>query len=263
MNKLNKFTRRDFLKTSALVTATALAAPSALAADEQSSRQNSQRLITGWEHCRSSLSGPWDVWHGSFAKSKEHWRQVDIPHCFNARDAVDPDESYYRGQGWYRTNLKLANPFANGRTLLHFEGSGQKSKVFIDTDQVGGEHIGGYDEWIVDITEASAKARANQQNKNGIPLAIVCDNARDLEMLPSDFSDFNLYGGLYRYLNLVYLPAVSVERIHITPILNREGAADVTVGGRLYNPASASDSLNIALRVFDPSGKSVHSSTQK
>ncbi|HKR31721.1 MAG TPA: glycoside hydrolase family 2 TIM barrel-domain containing protein [Terriglobales bacterium] len=263
MDQSNKFTRRDFLKTSALVTASAFAAPSALAANQRSPKQNCERLITGWEHCRSSLSGPWDVWHGSFAKSKEHWSQVELPQCFNARDAVDPDTNYYRGQGWYRANLKLGNPFPNGRTLLHFEGAGQKSKVFIDTDQIGGEHVGGYDEWIVDITEAAAEAQVNQQNKNGIPLAIVCDNSRDLEMLPSDFSDFNLYGGLYRYVNLVYVPAVSMERVHIAPVLNRDGSADVRVGGQLYNPASASDSLNIALRVFDPSGKSVHSSAQK
>ena len=263
MDQSNKFTRRDFLKTSALVTASAFAAPSALAANQRSPKQNCERLITGWEHCRSSLSCPWDVWHGSFAKSKEHWSQVELPQCFNARNAVDPDKNYYRGQGWYRANLKLGNPFPNGRTLLHFEGAGQKSKVFIDTDQIGGEHVGGYDEWIVDITEAAAEAQVNQQNKNGIPLAIVCDNSRDLEMLPSDFSDFNLYGGLYRYVNLVYVPAVSMERVHIAPVLNRHGSADVTVRGRLYNPTSASDSLNIALRVFDPSGKSAHSSAQK
>src|SRR5690348_323221 len=127
MDQSNKFTRRDFLKTSALVTASAFAAPSALAAN-RSPKQNCERLITGWQHCRSSLSGPWDVWHGSFAKSKEHWSQVELPQCFNARNAVDPDKNYYRGQGWYRTNLKLANPFPNGRTLLHFEGAGAEIK---------------------------------------------------------------------------------------------------------------------------------------
>ncbi|HKT24193.1 MAG TPA: glycoside hydrolase family 2 TIM barrel-domain containing protein [Terriglobales bacterium] len=262
MNQSNKFTRRDFLKTSALVTATAFAAPFALTADQQRTESNSKRLISGWEHSRSSLSGPWDAWHGSFAKSKEHWSQVEVPHCFNAHDAVDPDENYYRGQGWYRTNLKLANPFPNGRTLLHFEGAGQKSKVFIDLDQVGGEHVGGYDEWTVDITEAAAK-EANQQGKSGVPVAIVCDNSRDLEMLPSDFSDFNLYGGVYRYLNLVYVPAVAIERIHLTPIVNRGGSADVTISGRLYNPTSSSDSLNLAVRVFDSEEKTIHTSEQK
>ena len=145
-----------------------------------------------------------------------------MPHCFNARDAVDPDEIYYRGEGWYRTNLKINNPLPNGRTLLHFEGAGQKSRVFIEAEEVG-SHIGGYDEWTVDITEAARKAAANQQNKGVVPLAVVCDNSRDLEMIPSDLSDFNLYGGLYRYVSLIYVPRISLERLHITPTMKENG----------------------------------------
>lgn len=258
MDQKSKFTRRRFLKTSALVTAAAFTGPSAFAADQQAIQQNSRRLISGWEHCRSSLNGPWDVWHGSFARSAAHWSKVDLPHCFNARDAVDPDENYYRGQGWYRTNLKVANPFANGRTLLHFEGAGQKSKVFIDLAQVGGEHIGGYDEWTVDITDAAAKAQANPENKGAVPLTIVCDNARDLQMIPSDFSDFNLYGGIYRYLNLVYLPAVSIQRVLVTATLKSDGSAGVSVRAILYNPLSLRDSLNIVVGVVDKHGNTVH-----
>ena len=47
---------------------------------------------------------------------------VELPHCFNAHDGVDPDAHYYQGPGWYRARLKVENPYADGRTLLHFEG---------------------------------------------------------------------------------------------------------------------------------------------
>src|SRR5579859_8117278 len=116
-----KLSRRDFLKTSALVTAGVLTVNSF--ADEQAAAASphAQRLMTGWEHYRGSLGGPWEVWRGAKASDQVIWRKVDLPHCFNARDAVDPDETYYRGQVWYRTNLAIANPFSNGRTLLHFE----------------------------------------------------------------------------------------------------------------------------------------------
>ena len=90
---------------------------------------------------------------------------------------------YYQGPGWYRQKLKLANPFPNGRTLLHFDGAGQKSQVFIGTKKVG-EHLGGYDEWTVDITDATAKAGNGE-----VPLAVLCDNSRDAESIPSDLSD--------------------------------------------------------------------------
>ena len=256
MIRSEKFTRRDFLKTSALVTAAALASPK-LAADTDVSANTSQRLIDGWEHYRGSLGGPWEVWRGAKASDHVEWQKIQLPHCFNARDAVDPDEVYYRGQGWYRTNLKLSNPYTNGRTLLHFEGASQKSRVFVGLDQVG-EHVGGYDEWTVDITDAAAKALADSANQNQVPLAVVCDNSRDLEMIPSDLSDFTLYGGLYRYLNLTYVPAMSIERVHVTPVLREDGSAEVVVNARLYNPTAITDRITIAIRLLDTPTGTVH-----
>lgn len=84
-------------------------------------------------------------------------------------------------------------------------------------------HTGGYDGWSVDITEAVQQALANPdcaKRFNGrIPLSVRCDNTRDTEMIPSDLSDFNLYGGLYRYVNLIYQPEVSFSNIQInTPV---------------------------------------------
>ena len=79
--------------------------------------------------------------------------KVTLPHCFNAEDAVDPDVNYYQGPGWYKTLLKIDNPYADGRIILDFEGAGQKTKVYVYTTLVG-EHTGGYDGWSVDITEA-------------------------------------------------------------------------------------------------------------
>lgn len=258
MDQSNRFSRREFLKTSALVTAATLTA-STLAGETTSGGQStSQRLLTDWEHYRGSLGGPWEVRRGAKASDQVLWQKVDVPHCFNARDAVDPDEVYYRGEGWYRTTLKIANPFREGRTLLHFEGAGQKTRVFIDLEQVG-EHIGGYDEWTIEITDAIRNAQGNPNYKDGIPLAIVCDNSRDLEMIPSDLSDFNLYGGLYRYVNLVYQPIAFLEQVHITPVLKQDGSADVAVQAWQYRPIDDAGA-SFSIRVFDPDGKMIQES---
>ena len=48
----------------------------------------------------------------------------------------------------------------------------------------------------------SGRIQLQKQFKGKIPLSIRSDNSRDLEMIPSNLSDFNLYGGIYRYLNL-------------------------------------------------------------
>ncbi|SMB88978.1 glycoside hydrolase family 2 sugar binding [Hymenobacter roseosalivarius DSM 11622] len=185
------------------------------------SAQKSTRLNDNWEFVRQDLGGVWEAVRPIGAGNPESvplWEKVTLPHCFNARDAVNPDVNYYQGPGWYRTQLEVQNPYANGRTLLHFEGAGQKTDVYIYTTKVG-SHVGGYDEWTVDITQAVADFKQTEvfqkQFKGKVPLSIRSDNSRDLEMMPSDLSDFNVYGGLYRYLNLVYVPAVSLERVMV------------------------------------------------
>jgi beta-galactosidase len=199
------------------------------------------RLTKGWEHYRGQVGGIWEVWRGDKASDNVAWTPVEVPHCFNARDAVDPDEAYYQGPGWYRTHVAVENPFPNGRTLLHFEGAGQKTEVWVAQKRVA-RHVGGYDEWVVDITDAAAGLKA-------VPVAVFCDNSRDLEMIPSSLSDFNLYGGLYRYVNLRYVPAISIERVHVH---------DGVVTARLYNPAGLKDEVKLEIRIADPAGKVIH-----
>jgi beta-galactosidase len=221
----------------------------------------SERLIKGWEYYHGNIGGVWEAFRGKAASDNVAWDKVEaMPHCFNARDAVDPDQGYYQGPGWYRTTLSPKNPYPNGRTILHFEGAGQKSKVFVYLQQVG-EHVGGYDEWGVDITESAAQAA--KENKGKVPVAVFCDNSRDLEMIPSSLSDFNIYGGLYRYVNLVYVPAISLERVHIEPKVDATGKASAAIRMRLYNPAGLTDECEITIEVTSPQGKIVHTSTKK
>jgi beta-galactosidase len=233
-------TRRDFVLSSA-----ALAVAPQASAQSEAAVPPSVRLTKGWEHYRGQLGGIWEVWRGAKASDNVAWTPVELPHCFNARDAVDPDEAYYQGPGWYRTNIAVANPFSNGRTLLHFEGAGQKTEVWVGEKRVG-RHVGGYDEWVVDITDAAAGEKT-------VPIAIFCDNSRDLEMIPSSLSDFNLYGGLYRYVNLVYVPALSLERFHVN---------DGTISARLYNPSAVKESVALGIRITDPAGKVIYTSSK-
>jgi beta-galactosidase len=228
--------------------------------------QQSKRLNEGWEFLKSDLGGIWEATRPVKMGNPESvplWSNVSLPHCFNAIDAVDPDVNYYQGPGWYKTNLSIENPYTNGRTLLHFEGSGQKTSVYIYNTKVG-EHVGGYDEWTVDITEAVAQFRKEslfkEQFKGKIPLSIRCDNSRDLEMIPSNLSDFNLYGGLYRYLNLVYTPQVALDKVFALATTDPQGKEGILkVSGRLNNPDGIDKGI-IKIVLKDPSGKSVYTS---
>jgi beta-galactosidase len=261
---MKRVSRRDFLKS----TSTAVVGGAVLsslpietfaAASEQTAQTQttSQRLITGWEYRRGGLGGPWEAWR-KVNDDANTWVKVEVPHCFNAMDAVDPDVSYYQGPGWYRKALQILNPYPNGRTLLHFEGAGQKTELYVHTEKVA-SHVGGYDEFVVDITDQVKKFA-----KDGVvSVAVMCDNSRDLEMIPSNLSDFNLYGGLYRYVNLVYAPAISLERVHVDSEVVASGSASVAVRARLYNPADLKDDLELVIKVTDATAGIVHTFKKK
>jgi len=220
-----------------------------------------QRLNEQWQHYCGSLGGVWEVWRGD--KLQNHynvpWQSVTLPHTYNALDVMDPDKKYYQGQGWYRTVLEVNNPYPNGRTLLHFEGAGQRSEVFVYTEKVG-SHLGGYDEFTIDITEAVNRAGEIERYDGKVPIAIMCDNSRDLDTIPSDTSDFNLYGGIYRYLNLIYVPAISIEQAHITvdtsSLTEEEGnqICQVQVAASLFNPEQYQENLSLTIHLKDADG---------
>lgn len=224
------------------------------------------RLNDGWEFIRQDMGSAWEVMRPSRAGQPESvplWTPVTLPHCFNAEDAVDPDVNYYQGPGWYRTLLDLDNPYTDGRTLLEFEGAGQVSEVFIYTTSVG-SHTGGYDGWFVDITEEVEAFRKSEvcreRFKGKIPVAVRCDNSRNTEIIPSDMSDFNLYGGLYRYVNLVYVPSVSFERIKIDAVTDEKGkTGTLNITGSFYNPVKKAQSYQLHISVKDPNGKEIFS----
>jgi beta-galactosidase len=225
--------------------------------------QKTTRLLANWQYLQSDLGGSWEavrpVGEGT-PESVPVWQDIALPHCFNAHDAVDPSGNYYRGPGWYRTQLAIQNPYRQGRTLLHFEGAGQKADVYVYTTKVG-SHVGGYDEWTVDITQAVEDFKKTdvftKQFKGNVPIVIRCDNSRDLEMIPSGMSDFNVYGGLYRYVNLTYAPTVSLDKIFATADVDPAGqAGKLTIGGRFRKTADQS-AATVSIRLLDPQGKTV------
>jgi beta-galactosidase len=274
------YSRRNFLKTGTTAVAaswlSALPLQASIAtlsrsANPAADTPQTRRLNEGWEFLQGSLGSPWEAWH---SEEVAVWQPIAMPHCFNAYDACDPDVPYYRGNGWYRTHVPIATPFKNGRTLLHFEGAGQTTTVYVG-EKLAGKHTGGYDEFVFDITDllpdssqatdpTSGSTKSKVKKPAGIPISILCDNSRDQDRMPSDLSDFSLYGGMYRHVNLVYVPAVSLETVHIrTDLPTPTSPAKITILGSLHNPANSTGPLNLSIEVVDPKGTVVHQSTHK
>jgi len=253
-NPLLPLSRRSFLKAgSATCAVVGLNAPllasvvQALPTGEAA--PTSISLNEGWEFYRGPLDPRFQVWNSGELVT---WRPVTVPHCVNAYDGCDPDTPAYRGPAWYRIGLTPANPYRNGRTLLHFEAAGQRAEVYVG-DQLVGVHSGGYDEFLIDITDRCRELPAGAR----VPLAVLSDNSRDIERMPSDLSDFTLYGGLYRRVHLVYVPAVSLESLHTRTAWQPGEPAHLSITARLYTLDAAPGTLSLRLTVFDPAGKPV------
>ena len=260
--------RRHFLRNATLASVSAALAPPALhariartltaASLSVPAALQSHRLDTGWEY----IQGPLDP-ADAMEPADKVWRPVTLPHCFNAYDACDPDTPYYRGTGWYGTNLRISNPYPNGRTLLHFEGAGQTTTLYVGERIFVGKHIGGYDEFVWDITGAGLLTPDYPAN---VPVQIVCDNSPDVNRMPSDLSDFTLYGGLYRHVNLVYVPAVSVAKAHMHVALpeNKKdnSTAQVSITAALYNPAALTAPLEVTVSISRLNGKLIATKKQ-
>jgi beta-galactosidase len=247
-----EFSRRSFLKTSGAayalgashahpILAGALGSRQSLSPASRETQSSAERLDQGWEFYNGPLDPRFQVWHSEELLT---WETVTLPHCFNHYDGCDPDTPAYRGPGWYRRKLEVANPYRQGRTLLHFEAAGQRAEIYVGTKLVA-QHSCGYDEFTVDITDACLDAAE-------VPLAVLCDNGRDIERMPSDLSDFTLYGGLYRPVHLVYVPAVSLDVVHTHVQFEPGKGATVPVYARLYAPVAHNGSVHVELSIYDP-----------
>lgn len=105
---------------------------------------------------------------------------------------------------------------ANQKYSLYFEGANITTTVFVNGKEAGG-HIGGYIRFEIDITNFIQKG----ENK----ILVRVDNGYDPEVIPSQKSDFFIFGGITRDVWLLTKPNTHIDNIKIsTPIVSNEKA---------------------------------------
>lgn len=168
-------------------------------------------LDGGWGYTESDATTP-----QALDAPTTRWQSVNLPHTWNAFDATDAVPGYRRGAGWYRRALNLDSYQAGRRFSLYFEGANTVADVFVNGSRAGG-HVGGYVGFTVDITPFIRRGDND--------LRVRVDNSDDPDLIPSDRSDFVIFGGLTRDVRLEVLPPVSLSRIETTtPLVSRDSA---------------------------------------
>lgn len=121
---------------------------------------------------------------------------VSLPHTWNAVDGQDGGNDYYRGTCWYTRKLEVPELRDGQEAWLEFNGAAMTAQVWLNGELLT-RHEGGYSTFRVNITE-------HLQEEN--TLAVSVDNSDNDRVYPQK-ADFTFYGGLYREVKLLIVPA--------------------------------------------------------
>ncbi len=150
-----------------------------------------------------SLNGNWSFYF-QFENGGDHARPVTLPHTWNI-DALSGRSDYVRTRGNYERRIYAPTEWQGKHIVLRFGGVETVADLFVNGVHVG-EHRGGHTAFAFDISES---LRYGAQNT---VVVSVC-NAPFSDVLPTS-SEHNIYGGIYRDVDLIVLDPLSVSPLH-------------------------------------------------
>ncbi|NQV30338.1 MAG: glycoside hydrolase family 2 protein [Candidatus Marinimicrobia bacterium] len=169
---------------------------------------------------------------------------IDLPHTWNALDATDNNPGYRRDASWYRKIIRI--PESSKRWLLYFEGVNISSKVYVNGKEAGG-HVGGYVGFDMDITEHVISGKDNE-------ILVWVDNSVNPNIIPSQKSDFFIYGGITRDVWLKSIPQVSIGQVQISSTDVSLAKANTKVELHIQNETTRGKRVKLSLQLIDPQG---------
>ncbi|MEG2063160.1 MAG: glycoside hydrolase family 2 TIM barrel-domain containing protein [Kiritimatiellia bacterium] len=131
--------------------------------------------------------------------------RVDLPHTWNAQDALAGNRAYHRGIGNYTRQLNVLPEWKYKRLFLRFEGANSITNLFINGQHIG-EHRGGYGAFVFEITNHVIAGQPNT-------ILVRVNNAEQLNVMPL-CGDFNFYGGIYRPVHLLVTDALCISPLN-------------------------------------------------
>ena len=141
-----------------------------------------------------------------------------LPHTWNAVDGQDGGNDYWRGTATYEKHFAKPELKEGERCYIEFSGAAMTADVTLNGAHLA-RHEGGYSTFRVDLTDAL-------QEKN--LLTVTVDNSENDRVYPQK-ADFTFYGGLYRDVKLILVPAEhfallkdGTPGIKVTPVVDLE-----------------------------------------
>lgn len=180
-------------------------------------------------------------------KNVTNWSKVNLPHTWNNEDVTDTQVGYRRDASWYKKTISIEAVNANVYYQLYFEGANITTQVYVNGKKAG-SHIGGYIGFNIDISEYVKKG----ENE----IFVRVDNGYNPEIIPSQKSDFFIYGGITRDVWLLKIPNNHIHNLKITTPSVSKNQASLKINALVVNSKNNSN-LSLQAQLFSPSGKKV------
>ena len=176
-----------------------------------------------------------DNW--TFCKPNCEPEAVTLPHTWNAVDGQDGGNDYYRGACYY--TKRFARPEGE-KIFLELNGAAMRCVVTMNGKELA-RHDGGYSTFRANVT-----ALLDDNNE----LTVFADNSVNDRVYPQK-ADFTFYGGIYRDVKLIAVPAEHFELlkdgtpgIKVTPAVDLEAKCATVTVETWHNGASVDITVN-------------------
>lgn len=185
-------------------------------------------------------------------------RRVNLPHTWNL-DALSGEGEYLKTIANYSRTMFIPKEWESKRLFLKFHGVQSVADVFVNGHHVG-EHRGGWTAFTFEITN---RVRFDDNNQ----VVVVVNNSYQNDVLPTS-SEINLYGGIYRDVELIVTEQTTISPLHYGSdgvLVHQNNVSEEKVDATVsIYPTSTKDKLcDLFLQVKDPAGKVVYSRTVK
>lgn len=207
-----------------------------------------------WKFIREDAAGASDK-----AFDDAAWKQINLPHTWNAEDGTGGVGSYYRGPGWYRKHVDVTADQLTKSVVLWFGAAGSQADVYINGKSAG-SHKGAFGAFAFDITPLLT-AGDNV-------IAVRVSNARNADIAPLA-GDFNIFGGLYRGAKLITLESVHISPldfassgVYVKQVKVTDDAAELEITTKLRNSQAAVFSAVVKVSIYDAEGNLVETASE-
>jgi len=212
----------------------------------------------------TSFNDGWQFKKGPFSSSNitfmqtwnAKWKDVKIPHTWNAKDMQVEHNKFYQGEAFYKKSFFVEPNLKDKRLFLKFEGVGQVVELFINGNFVG-NHKGGYSAFSFDISKAVKHGENNE-------ILLKVDNSERKDIIPINHNLFGVYGGIYRPVWLIITDKLNISvtdhassGVYISQNNVNSKSAAITVKVKLANKYKKTKEVIIENSIYDKSDKKV------